>query len=73
MLNLAVQDACKESRTLKALDLLHAVVNFVKNSPKRDASFSLNWKNSVARWDCDLCAQLVGFLGTRFKILCAEL
>ena len=40
MLNLAVQDACKESHIIKALDLLHAVVNYVKDSPKREASFS---------------------------------
>ena len=40
MLNLVVQDACKESHTLKALDLIRAVVNYVKDSPKREASFS---------------------------------
>ena len=40
MLNLVVQDACKDSHTLKALDLLRAVVNYVKDSPKREASFS---------------------------------
>ena len=40
MLNLVVQDACKESHTLKALDLIRALVNYVKDSPKREASFS---------------------------------
>ena len=40
MLNLAVQDACKESHIIKALDLFRAVVNYVKDSPKRETSFS---------------------------------
>ena len=40
MLNLIVQDACKEPHTVKALDLLRAVVNFIKDSPKREASFA---------------------------------
>ena len=40
MLNLVIQDACKDSHTLKALDLLRAVVNYVKDSPKREDSFS---------------------------------
>ncbi|KAI6646945.1 Zinc finger MYM-type protein 1-like [Oopsacas minuta] len=35
-----VQDACKEPYTVKALDLLRAVMNFVKDSPKREASFA---------------------------------